>query len=72
MTKDCSTTFAAGTVVLTAVPDAAFGFTGTLWYGDCDTISGNTCTVNLSVGAVVEACFHDGSAMGMGICDDAQ
>ena len=35
-------------------------------------IAGNTCTVNLSAGAVVEACFHDGTPAGMGVCDSAQ
>ena len=51
----CSATYTSGTVVtLTATPASGSTFTG--WSG-CDTVSGTTCTVTMSVARSVTASF---------------
>ena len=51
----CSATYTSGTVVtLTATPASGTTFTG--WSG-CDTVSGTTCTVTMSVARSVTATF---------------
>ena len=51
----CSATYTSGTVVtLTATPASGSTFTG--WSG-CDTVSGTTCTVTMSVARSVTATF---------------
>jgi len=51
----CSATYVSGTTVtLTATPDLLSGFGG--WSG-CDSVSGNTCTVNMNSARSVTADF---------------
>ncbi len=65
----CSAALTNDAIVLTAQPDAAFGFVATAWSGGCARTTDTTCQVDPgTVDVRVVACFHDGSVSAADRC----